>query len=53
MKPKKILFWLGVLASLATAIISVASLDDAKLNPLAAVGLGVAALALFRGSELA
>ena len=53
MKPKKILFALGVLVTLAAVIISVASLDDAKLNPLGAVGLGVAALALFRGSELA
>ena len=53
MKPKKILFWLAVLASVAAAIASVASLDDPKLNPIGAIALGVAAFALFRGSELA
>jgi hypothetical protein len=52
MKPKKILFWAGVLVSVAAVIISLASLDDPKMNGMGALGLGVAALALFKGSEL-
>jgi hypothetical protein len=52
MKPKKILFWAGVAAAAVTVIISIASLDDKHMNPISAVGMGLAALALFRGSEL-
>ena len=53
MKPKKILFWAAVVVSVAAVIISVASLDDKTLNPMSAVGLGIAALALFKGSKVA
>lgn len=52
MNTKKVLFWAGTLVSIAAAIISVASLDDKSLNPISAVGLGIAALALFKGSEV-
>jgi hypothetical protein len=52
MKPKKILFWAAVVVTIAAVIISLASLDDPKLNPVSAIALAAAAFALFRGSEL-
>jgi hypothetical protein len=48
MKPKKILFWAAVVVTIAAVIISLASLDDPKLNPVSSRCGGIRAISRLR-----
>lgn len=55
---KKYLYYAGVLAAVAAVIISMIGSDvgangmPQDVNPLGGIGMGIAALALFKASEL-
>ena len=51
MKLDVVLKWTGIVAAVVATITAAIALDNGKLNPMASLALGVAALALFKGSE--